>query len=142
MTDLEVTHAVRHFGPDGWSVLEHSPIEEVLANDEDWDAGLHRLGWEQFSRTGRATVDGTGSGSPFHVVVFHRPYCLEDPQFLLELSGNTSEHDEQVFVEDLPSLMTLLASWAPVLQATALNHLAAAMPTEPVQLIRRGRDSA
>ena len=125
---------VRHFGTDGWSVLDHSPVEEMLTNEEDWDAGLARLGWFEFSRTGRATQDSTGTGSPYHLLVLHRPHSLEDPQFLIELSGNLGDSVEHVFAQDLAGLMTLLAAWAPVLQATALTNLAAALPTEPTEL--------
>lgn len=125
---------VRSFGPNGWSTLDQHPIEAAMTDDEDWDKGIIRLGWAEFSRTGRATADGTGSGSPFHLIVFHRPHSLEDPQFLIELSGNLGDHYEHVFVKDLPSLMELLKDWAPALQSTALAHLAAALPDDPAQL--------
>lgn len=127
-------HPVRRFGTDGWSVLASNPIEELLTNDEDWDVGLRRLGWEEFSRTGRATQDPSGIGSPFHLLVLHQPHSLEDPQFLIELSGNLGDSVEHVFVQDLPSLFALLAAWAPVLQSTAMTNLAAALPTDPDEL--------
>lgn len=131
--DTSETHSpVQHYGTGGWSVLEHNPIEDVLTNDEDWDTGLRRLGWEEFSTTGHTHHDATGS--PFAVLVYHRPQLLEDPQFLLEVSGNIGDHDEQVFVQDLPSLMRLLTSWAPVLQTPALAH-AVAMSMQPVEMI-------
>lgn len=142
MDDSDEKNSVRHFGTDGWSTLGRSPIEEVLTNDEDWDAGMARLGWFEFSRIGRATPDITGTGSPIHALVLHRPSSLEEPQFLVELTGNTGDSFEHVFVQDLASLMTLLAAWAPVLQPTTLTNVAAALPTasnESVSLLRLTR---
>ena len=126
---------VRYFGTNGWSTLDEHPIDLAMIDEEDWNDGIVRLGWAEFSRTGRASTDGTGSGSPFHLLVFHRPGSLETPQFLIELNGNLGAHYEHLFVHDLPSLMALLADWAPALQSTALAHLAAALPNDPAQLI-------
>ena len=126
---------VRYFTAQGWSTIDEHPIDQAMTDDEDWDQGIVRLGWAEFSRTGRAATDGTGSGSPLHLIVFHRPQSLETPQFLIELSGNLGDHYEHVFVQDLPSLMALLNEWAPALQSTALAHLAAALPNDPAQLI-------
>ena len=127
-------HPVCHFGTDGWSELDCSPIEEQLAVGEDRDVGLARLGWFEFSRTGRAARDGGSGGSPFHMLVLHRPNSPEGPRFLVEVGGNIGGDVERVFVQDLASLMTLLAGWAPALQSTALTNLAAALPTDPSDL--------
>jgi hypothetical protein len=125
---------VCHFGTDGWSELDCSPIEEQLAVGEDPDVGLARLGWFEFSRTGRVAQDGGSGGSPFHVHVLHRPNSPEGPRFLVRVGGNISGDVEQVFVQDLASLMALLAAWAPALQSTALTNLAATLPTDPSDL--------
>jgi hypothetical protein len=126
---------VRRFGADGWSVLERSPIEPWPDDGEDWHRSLARLGWAEFCRVGRAAQDVVGGdGSPLHLLIVHRPNTLEDPQFLIEVNGNLSEHCEQVAVQDLPSLMDLLAKWAPTLESTAAANLAAALPTDPGQL--------
>jgi hypothetical protein len=123
-----------HFGTDGWSELDCSPIEDQLAVGEDRDVGLARLGWFEFSRTGRAAQDGGGTGSPLHVLVLHRPNSPEGPRFLVEVGGNIGGDVERVFVQDLASLMTLLAAWAPALQSTALTNLASALPSDPSDL--------
>jgi hypothetical protein len=125
---------VCHFGTDGWSELDCSPIEEQLAVGEDRDVGLARLGWFEFSRTGRAAEHADGAGSPFHLLVLHRPNSPEGPRFLVEVGGNIGGDVERVFVQDLASLMTLLAAWAPALQSTALTNLASALPSDPSDL--------
>lgn len=133
MQGLGTIRPARYFGTTGWSALDPDPIASLLNGDEDWDAAAMRLGWFEFSRIGHATP-GTRSG-PLQLLIFHRPdACNAEPRFLIEASGNIGETDEYVFVQDLHSLMTLLASWAPALQAMAA--------TPPIDAMQAGLASS
>lgn len=128
MHGLGTIRLARYFGTTGWSALDPDPIASLLTGDEDWDAAAMRLGWFEFSRIGHATPDVRSD--PLQLLIFHSPdACNAEPRFLIEVSGNIGETDEYVFVQDLQSLMTLLASWAPTLQA-----IAAASPIDAMQV--------
>jgi len=131
MQGLGTVRPARCFGATGWSVLDPNPIASLLTGDEDWDAAATRLGWFEFSRIGCATPDARSDS--LQLLVFHRPDAPNaEPRFLIEASGNIGETDEYVFVQDLHGLMTLLASWAPALQA---------ITTAPVDAMQAGHAS-
>jgi hypothetical protein len=129
MQGLGTIRPARYFGTTGWSVLDPNPIASLLTGDEDWDPAAMRLGWFEFSRIGHATPDVRSD--PLQLLIFHRPdACNAEPRFLIEVSGNIGDTDEYVVVQDLHGLMTLLASWAPALQAIA--------PAPPIDAMQTG----
>lgn len=83
----------------------------------DVSAAMAGLGFEIWCRIGE---DGTPP-APVTLAVYSR----EKPplQFLLQLEGNAGNVVEHVFAETLPDAMNLLASWAPVAQASAVVEL-------------------
>ena len=127
------------FGPDGWTTLDRDPLAEC-DRDEDWLEGANQLGWYLFTRVGRRSVDDSGEASPLRLFIYHRADLQgvkkDGPKFLIELDGNLAGASEFVYALDLPSLMALLASWAPALQATSLAHLSASLPAETVELTK------
>lgn len=123
MSKPDAKRTVQRFGPDGWSTMEPHPLGDLLTDGEDWDAGMTRRGWREFSRIGANVVHGDERDAPFHLLVLHRPDAGQaEPRFLIEISGNAAESCEHVAVQDVGSLMTLLDSWAPALQSTAVAH--------------------
>lgn len=102
MTDLRL-------GRDGtWR-----PVKLFPPDTEDIDKALEDAGWEWFLALGNGTLSA-------QVRTWRKPHENGGPtEYMMEVGGYETFGD-RLFVDDLPTLMNLLAQWAPVIQAAAI----------------------
>jgi hypothetical protein len=97
------------FGLEGWRTVSPDPVRTAFAEageGEEFADVVEKIGFGRWTHIG----DLAFTSVPISIEVYAR---AASPEFLVNVLPNNGYTDRYVLADDLPSVMRLLAEWAP-----------------------------
>ncbi len=118
--------SVQCFGLEGWRAVSPDPVRAAFAEageGEDFADVVEKIGFGRWTHIGELAF----ASVPISIEVYAR---TASPEFLVNVVPNNVYTDRYVLADDLPSVMRLLAEWAPAAQGAAMVALVASAPSK------------